>query len=72
MFCTSGVACLRMIVPLNLVMVVIKLHSIIRKVRLLSPNAPDSDGCLDQEGNMFGPITIPFGAKMLFQPDLTD
>jgi len=29
-------------------------------------HAPDPDGCLDQEGNMFGPITIPFGAKMLF------
>jgi len=40
------------------------------------PHAPVLDGCLDQEGAMFGPITIPFGAKMLLntvklKPDVT-
>jgi hypothetical protein len=28
--------------------------------------APASAGCFGQEDDMFGPITLPFGAKMLF------
>ena len=33
---------------------------------LFLTHAPDLDGCCEKEGDMFGPITIPFGAKMLF------